>query len=77
MPTNAVSYLLLHYFRNGATVKCLASAMEDLAKHIGRHHFFGFDQFKTTEDLIWHAVSLMKGNLLEIEMNGMALYTSE
>lgn len=70
MPTNAVSYVLLHYFRNGTSLKNLTDGVVSLVNDIGRSHFFGFEQFQNPQQLVKHALEIMKGNLVEIDSNG-------
>lgn len=64
MSTNALAFLLMTKFRQGATIETLADGLAQLRQDM-MFVDFGFEG--TNEDVVEHAIELLSGNLIEVD----------
>lgn len=73
MSTNAVAYLLLNKYRNGATLKELSTTLTELRKQIGDERDFAFEgDFESVMNAVKRGVELLGVDLVKtkVQLNG-------
>lgn len=72
MSTNAVAFLLLNKYRNGASMKELSYTLMKLRRQIGSEQNFGFEDEEGDESIINRAVGLLGSDLVQknVQPNG-------
>lgn len=73
MSTNAVAYLLLNKYRNGATLKELSTTLTELRKQIGDERDFAFEgDYESVTNAVKRGAELLGADLVKskVQLNG-------